>query len=171
MKLVVNNSQRKVLIVWGIIAIILVVILILFKNDVIVLNKYKDKKYTIVNDESRYFTISTIVDRFYGYMNENNYKSVLNSLDRDYINSNNITEDNIFDIYPDKSVQYKSRMICKKGLDKGLVSYLVSGFERDDYYVSERLDNKYYEVILHESEMKFSIQPIDKERFVGDCHE
>ena len=59
--------------------------------------------------------------------------------------------------------------MCNKRLGKGHTSYYVSGtvVGTNQYKV---FDDVYYEVMLNESNMTFSISEIDASTFGGECH-
>jgi len=167
-----TEEQRKVLIIWVFLGIFLAILLFIFAHN---RGKYKsdyklDKEYTIVNDYSRYYTITNILDKFYNAFNDKKYDMVMNMLDSNYVKANNIDVNNVSNILKyDKRVSFRGNIMCKKTFDKGYTSYYVSGTVIGTN-VEKDFDNVYYEVILNENEMTFSINILDASKFGGVCH-
>lgn len=166
-----TEEQRKVLVIWGFLGLFLAILLIIFASNK---NKYKseykiDKDYQIVEDYSRYYTITKIIDKYYTAINDNNYSSIMNMLDTNYIKKNDLRVDNVKNLYNyDKKISFKGSLMCSKRFDKGLTSYYVSGSTIAENVLKE-YGNVYYEVILNENEMTFSINVIDVDTFGGVC--
>ena len=171
-----TKEERKVLLMWIIFGVVLMAILAVLAG--IKINKAKkgyqqtiDKSYIKVTNYSRYYTIIGILDKYYNTINSNNDEETLNLLSDKYKKDNGINKDNIKDKveHYDKLVTFKGKLMCSKRLGKGFTSYYVSG----DVIGSNDLnthDNAYYEVILNENEMTYSISEIDASVYGGECH-
>ena len=171
-----TKEQRRVLLYWFIFGLILMGILIVLAG--IKINKMKkqyeqtrDDKYIIVSDYSRYYTIINILDKYYSTINSNNHDDTLKLLSEDYKNKNGINKDNIKDkiTHYKKQVTYKGRLMCSKRLGKGFTSYYVTGdvIGSNDLTIYGQV---YYEVLLNENEMTYSISILDGETYGGACH-
>lgn len=170
-----TKEQRRVLLYWIIFGLILMGVLITVASiKISEKKKYQqtvDKNYSIVNDYSRYYTIINIMDKYYNLINKKDYNELSKLLSDNYKKNNDINADNIkdkLDFY-DKSVTYKGRIMCSKRLGKGYTSYYVAGNVIGMNDLSE-YDTKYYEVVLNENEMTFSISILDASTYGGACH-
>lgn len=175
MKSELSTSEKKVLTYWGIAAIIVFVVVLLFGLITIAKN-YNDKKdwikdYTLITDRNRYATVNTSLNKYYIFTNNNNKEAVVKILSKKFKDSNDITEKNVENYVSfQQNLNFNSRTMCNKNLSNSQISYLVSGFESNKF-TGERLEKKYYQVILDSDNFHFSVTPIDKEDFKGECYE
>jgi hypothetical protein len=168
-----TEDQRKVLMMWFFLLIFLIGLVVLIANNKIkkrvVDEKYKT--YVVVRDYSRYYTITNILDKYYTTIYNKNYESVIKMLDADYVKDNNITKDNLEDFIKtyDARTTYQGSLMCSKRLGKGYTSYYVSGevVGANSYKI---YDTKYYEVLLNENQVTFTVKEIDSNQFGGECH-
>ena len=179
MKIKLNESEKKVLTFWAILAVVVVSGLLVFR--IVAPEKFNkffgisnaDKAYSLVKDRTRYYTVFHAVNKYYNYSNAKDSESVIMVLNDKYKQEKNIN--NAGDIaWPDQydadKLTYNARLMCQKKLDIGIYSFYVSGFES---YMNKpgRLSNVYYEVILDDNNFTFNIRPIDEKTFGGECHE
>lgn len=172
-----TKEQRRVLLMWIIFGLVLMGVLMVLAG--IKIDKARkereqsvDKIYSRVSNYSRYYTIIGILDNYYNTINSNNDEDTYKLLSDNYKKNNGITKDNIKDkiTHYDKLVTYKGKLMCSKRLGKGFTSYYVSG----DIIGSNDLStygSAYYDVILNEKEMTFSVSIIDASTFGGECHD
>jgi hypothetical protein len=59
--------------------------------------------------------------------------------------------------------------MCSKRLGNGYTSYYVSGNVIGVNKYKE-YEDQYYEVVLNENEMTFTVKSIDSNQFGGECH-
>ncbi len=167
-----SHEEKKVLILWALIGILLLGLAIFLK---IVNNRKsessRDQNYTIVTDYSRYYTVSNALTKFYSFINAKDYEGVLSILGAKYLSENNINEQNIGDYitFEDYNLTYRPQIICQKVIDQNNISYYVGGNE-SKMNSGLLLEDKYYEVILNSEKFIFSIVPLDEEEYVGECH-
>jgi len=172
-----TKEQRRVLLMWIIFGVILMGVLGILAG--IKINKARkeyqqtvDQNYNKVRDYSRYYTIINILDKYYNTINSNNDTETLKLLSNKYKIDNGINKDNINDKikHYEKMVTYKGKLMCSKRLGKGFTSYYVSG----DVIGSNDLKtygSEYYDIILNENEMTFSVSVIEASEFGGVCHD
>lgn len=165
-------AEKRTLIAWFIIGIVVVILIALFYYEFEIKenNKNIDKNYSILNDINRYYTVRGAVIKYYSYISAKDYESIIKILDQDYVKENGLTVENINNIVTDATepISFSTRLICSKNLGNGKVSYLVSGFE-EDMFSGNRMDNKYYKLILDGNNLLFSITPIEEKDFGGEC--
>ena len=179
MKIKLNESEKKVLTFWAILAVVVVLSLLVFR--LIAPEKFNkffgisnaDKEYSLVKDRTRYYTVFNTVNKYYSYTNDKDSEKVFMVLNDKYKQEKNIN--NAGDLaWTDQvdadKLTYNARLMCQKKLDVGMYSFYVSGFES---YMNKpgRLSNVYYEVILDDNNFTFNIRPIDEKTFGGECHE
>lgn len=165
-------AEKRTLIAWFIIGIVVVILIALFYYEFEIKenNKDIDKNYTILTDINRYYTVRGAVIKYYSYISSKDYESVIKILDQDYVKENKLTVENINNIVTDTSepINFSTRLICSKKIGKGKVSYLVAGFE-EYMFSGNRMDSKYYKVILDGNNLVFSVTPIEEKEFGGEC--
>lgn len=174
-----NDSEKKVLSFWVILAVVIISGLLVFKlvapdkfDKFFGLGEY-DRKYSLVTDRTRYYTVSNAIVKYYSYLNAKDSEAVFNIYNETYKTNKGINSPSNISFSEDaekQNITFNARLMCKKKLDKGIYSFYVTGFE-SKANESGRLDNKYYEVILDDNKFVFSIQPIDEKTFGGECHE
>lgn len=132
-------------------------------------NDKEESKYYLLNDYSRFFTINSCVNKYITSLQSNKYDNVLKLLDKEYIESNNISSDNVSN-YVDNlngNYNYITNKIYYTELSKNIINYYVKG-----YLVSDELDNisndkidKYYIVKFDLTNNLFSITPIESSKY------
>jgi hypothetical protein len=167
-----TEDQRKVLLIWVFLGVFILILILVFAGKKIQDMKKDpvDKSYYIVKDYNRYYTVSNILDKYYTALSNKNYDAVYKMLSDDYKKNNDINESNVqtkIKIY-DIRTTYQGALMCNKRLGKGHTSYYVSGsvVGTNQYKV---FDDVYYEVMLDESTMTFTISEIDASTFGGAC--
>ena len=168
-----TEDQRKVLLIWFFLLIFLIGAVSLFSYRRIKSKFHNevDKQYNIVTDYSRYYTVLNILDKYYTYINNGNYEDVLKMLDKDFVNENHIDTHTITNFIKKYDIRttYKGSLMCSKRLGNGYTSYYVSGNVIGVNKYKE-YEDQYYEVVLNENEMTFTVKSIDSNQFGGECH-
>ena len=92
-----TEDQRKVLIIWFFLALFLIALLVLIASRKIkAKHDYPlDKNYIVVKDYSRYYTVTSVIDKFYNALNNKNYESAMKMLDDNYVKTNNLSTNNL----------------------------------------------------------------------------
>ncbi len=167
-KLNISKNERKVLTYWGIglLIVIAAVIIINFffpmKNVFSDLFKKKDQadyRYSIVDDFSRYSTVSASIEKFYSFVNMKDYESVIKILEEDYVNTNNITKDNLnkYLFISNDLLSFQPNKMYQRTI-KGVMTYYVDG-KLVNQATGEELKKEYLKVVL-DGKFHFSIRPI-----------
>ena len=94
-----SDAEKKTLIFWGILGIIIFagVLLLKFVVKVDFLNPtdYSQEVYELERDRNRFYTVNSALIKFYSFVNADDADSVLNILDESYIRDNALTSDNV----------------------------------------------------------------------------
>jgi hypothetical protein len=169
-----TEDQRKVLLIWFFFGLFLIILVVLFANYKIKEKKNKeliDDHYIVVSDYNRYYTVSNILDKYYTSLYNGRFDRTLKMLDSEYISKNEITEDNLKTKLgmQDVRVTFKGGKMCSRRFENGITSYYVVG---DEVAVNKYkvFNTKYYEVVLNEKELTFTIKEIDSDIYGGECN-
>jgi len=179
MKIKLNESEKKVLTFWGILAVIVISVLLVFR--IVAPEKFNkffgisvaDKKYSLVTDRTRYYTVTNSINKYYAYTSSKDAEKIFAVLNPQYKEEKGYTSADKIALPEVKDyvqLVYNARLMCQKRLDTSLYSFYVSGFESDSNE-SGRGKNAYYEVRLNDDNFTFDIRPIDEKTFGGECHE
>ena len=167
-----TEEQRKVLMIWVCLGMILTVLLLIIGSKKVgYKNNYElDNEYLTVRDYSRYYTITKIIDKYYTAINDERYEVALNMLDSKYVSEKSINTSNIKEtLNYDAKVSFSGGLMCSKRFAKGFTSYYVIG-KVIGTNVDKEFDTVYYEVVLDEMNMLFSIKPVESSMFGGACN-
>ena len=163
-----QNNNIKLIIICVVLVIVLG-LLYLYKGDK--KDKTVDEKeisYNLLEDYSRFFTVNSCIYKYFSYLSSKDTDSLLKVLDKKFIDSNNINEDNIFEKTLDLNAYYSftSKKIYYKVLTEGYIEYYVFGYAEEENLNSDRIkDDYYFIVVFDEKNSTFSITPIDSELF------
>lgn len=153
-----------------IICILVSVLGLLYLNKTESNNDDKEEtKYYLLNDYSRFFTINSCINKYVTSLQNNKYDNVLKLLDKNYVEENNISSDNVSNYVDnlDGNYNYITKKVFYTELSEKVINYYVNG-----YLVSDELDNisndkidKYYIVKFDLTNNLFSITPIDGNKY------
>lgn len=180
-----TQVEKKTLTIWAVAAIVIFILVIIFRVE-LTTDGYGedaqiDKDYLIVHDYNRYYTVSTALNKYYGFINAKEAEALLKILDKDYIKNEKLNEDNVVKrlSVTDEQITFNTGIMCQRRYAKDKVSFYVTGkeenifvYEGDDETLNstENLGTRYYEVKLYESKSLFSVEPITEKEFGDECH-
>ena len=170
-----SQEQKHVLIYWILFGVIFASLAILISYITISKKSeetFVDTDYGVVTDYNRYYTVKNAIIKYLSYVNSKDSDSIYEVLDTSYINDNSITKDNVLSKVENYNVaiSYKSNKMCYKRIAKGITSYEVRG-SIISMNTSSYLNDKYYNIILDENNITFTIKPIEESTIISDCHE
>lgn len=180
-----TRAERNTLTIWAIVAIVIFILVIIFKFEVGTKGygeKVKlDKSYSIVQDYDRYYTVVTAINKYYAFINSGDTEAILKILDEGYVKDEKLNNDNVLNhvCTSKEQLTYSSSIMCQKRYAEDEVSYYVSGREKTMFNVEgddstiikdDNLGEVYYNVTLYESLFVFSIKPISVKEFGDECH-
>ena len=111
----------------------------------------------LVKEESTYFYVKDCLEKVISYATRNDNIAVYNTINKEYIEKNNITQDNVLEITKLNNIS-NYRIKEMYGLD---------GFGHHNYYVNEILDNNdiYININLDWTNNTFDFSILNKEEF------
>lgn len=173
----VSESQKKVLIAWAFLGIIILVLVSIVAISTVHEKEVKeDEGITLLNskkviDRSRYYTVKNAITKYYSYVNMKDFDSVLKILDSKYIEDNKISVDNLKDYITDSNINlsYDSKIMCLKDSNKGVYTFVVDGDEISAN-TGKFVEKKQYEIIMDGNNSTFSLKPIDKSQYDEVCN-
>ena len=179
-----NKNQKTILIlIITILLIIIILISLLFlnkaknksdgtkaeainDNNSIINIEYQDEsnvrieyEYEPINNSTTFFTIKSCIERYINNIIDKNYNKVYDLLDKEYINNNNITIDNIInkiDKYNKNEQIIISQMYELKGnnIEKYSIKYYIINKNNGEK------ETQYAVVTVNRNDFSFSITPI-----------
>lgn len=174
----VSESEKKVLSIWGGVAIIIFISVILIavftkgnntKDDI---DSITARNTNHLLDRNRYYTVASVISKYYAYLNQKDYASVLKILDSNYTKEKSISESNLTTYIKtyDVATTYNPHIMCVKSVDKGIYTILTNG-EEISSNTGKIYGTPYYQVILDGNTTHFSLKPISEEEYQEVCHE
>lgn len=173
----ISESQRKVLSIWALIAVIIFALVILLavtlkreKEDAI--DEITAASSNKIIDRNRYYTVRGAITKYYSYLNMKDVSAILKILNKDYVEDNDLTKDNVFDelLDTDKQLSYTTGIMCLKSIDKGVYTYVTEGSEIG-INTGAVIGDKYYQITLDGNTSLFNLFPIDEDIYKEVCNE
>lgn len=124
-----------------------------------------DNSVFAISDVNRFFTIDSVVAKYFNYVIAKDNSSVLKILDQDYVRKNNITVDNITSFIGEYDVNTKSSVeeVYQVKKYKNIYKYYVKvALSLETIYDSYFQKNIYLCVTIDENTLTFSIEPISE---------
>lgn len=183
-----SEAEKKTLITWSIGGIVVFIIAIIFKFTVLDKDPNKNKnvtfdtEYHVVENYSRYYTVTGALEKYYSFINAEDSEALMNILSSNYKNTKKINRDNVLDYIDSSDIQvsFEPSKMCEMNYAVGRTKYLLRVTEvpvflqeGDDY--TEIQDNSlgevYYLVELDGNTLTYSVEPITKKTYEEGCHE
>ena len=137
----------------------------LYSNYVVAKEEAKiSGEIKLVDNNSRYFTVISCVEKYLNTVQSGNINNILLTLNDDYKETYGITANNVGNHIPkldnDKMYSYSGSEMKEKRISKNVVEYYVTG-EIQAFVLEGNPKSFKYDltVILYESEFLFSIRP------------
>ena len=163
-----NEKTQVIVTVVLVVAALILIIYSTFFNKKEVSEKIDTETISIVNDNSKFFTVSSCVSKYLNYLSIRDTDNLLILLSNDYKTKNSVDKSNIYSFVG--SVQGNPEFSPKKmfvqRMSKNVYKYCVYGTITQDVINSlgESIDY-YLIVILDEENMTFAIEPYNGEMF------
>ncbi len=160
-------------------AVILVIITLTVVIVTFVLNNMKDdKKYNevkIVTNYSNFYTVNSCLYRVITYISSSDKDSLILVLTDDYKKKNNVTVDNVIDIFDKVSDNstFSSKKMYYENINDNVTKYYVYGTIEENLMYGDSLSKDAYFIVYLDTKSKvFEIEPYNGEVFLnGDANE
>lgn len=127
-----------------------------------------EQQYILLDDYSRFFTVNSCVYKYINYLQSKNSSNLLKVLDKNFIQLNNINENNLYDYLENINGNYSfvSKEIYYEKINDKYIKYYVYG-----YLIEDKIDEKgkkfdrYYVVTFDLENYLFSIIPYNGDIF------
>lgn len=162
------EKNEKILLICIIIGLIIVFIVKLLTRSAS--GEELDKSIKIVTDQNRFFEVSSCINKYIQYSQNQEYDKLFSIINEDYKEKNNIDINNVFSFFKQFGVNdvFSARKMYYQQLDSGIYKYYVYGYYREELMDSIGENKEYYIIVyLYTDNMTFSIEPYDGELFEG----
>ncbi|MDD2505392.1 MAG: hypothetical protein PHF21_03885 [Bacilli bacterium] len=158
--------------------IILLIIFALVALGVIIVNnnynkkpkKILEEKITLVEDYSRFFTISNAGSKYINYLKDKDKDSIIKLLNSDYINLNNINKHNLeekLQFLDTSEYAFEARKMFQEKLNENIMRYYVYGYLKKVIMDEDLKPDDYYLIIdLDIKNNRFEVMPYDGQIFL-----
>ena len=166
-----NRAERnkKILAIVIVIAVLFLGIYkIFFEKDIVEEEKIDTETISIVEDNSRFFTVSSCVSKYMGYLSDRNTENLLVLLSNEYKTNNSVNSSNLYEFIGNININttFSPKKMFQQRVSKTIYKYYVYGFiEQDLIHVDYKKQPYYLIVILDEDTMTFAIEPYDGSMF------
>lgn len=160
-------------------AVILVIITLTVVIVTFVLNNMKDDKkdneVKIVTNYSNFYTVNSCLYRVITYISSSDKDSLILVLTDDYKKKNNVTVDNVIDIFDKVSDNstFSSKKMYYENINDNVTKYYVYGTIEENLMYGDSLSKDAYFIVYLDTKSKvFEIEPYNGEVFFnGDANE
>ena len=146
--------------------VVLIVLKFVFKDE-------EKKQLDIVTSSSKFYTVSSCVNRYIDFVYNEDSEKILEVLDSKYKTKNNLNKNNLFDKLDrlDKEYDFEARKMYQEKINDDVMAYYVKGYlienimsnnlvnEKKDFYIIVYLDSK---------NSTYSVVPYDGEVFIEE---
>lgn len=176
-----GKEEQKVLLIWGIVAVVFALLVILVgkkiddrvkQNDIDSMENITLGNDNFVSNSDLYYTVKSAINKYYSYIGSNDNISLYKIIDSKYIKELKITESNIFDkLKEDNNVSYTSYYpSCVKDVHGSVIDIVAKG-EIVNNETFEHTKLVYFNVELNYNNLTFTIKPIDEKKYEEVCYE
>ena len=174
-----KDKSKLTAIILVIATILVVLISFIFDNKE---NKNQVSDISIVSNYSNFYTVNSCLYRTISYASSKDSESLFLVLDDNYKKENNITKENVLNLFNDIGEDYTfiSKIMYYQEINDNITKYYVSGQAQLNQIYDDSVTNKvpyndmYFIVYMDSSNKTFSIEPYTSELFLklgGDNNE
>lgn len=163
-----EENKKKLLALILVVAVLILGIYKLFFEKGPEKEKIDTETISILDDNSRFFTVCSCVSKYINYLSVQDTNNLLILLSKEYKEKESITADNIYEKIGTISGtnSFMGKKIFEQRLSKTVYKYYVYGYTQEELMDSPAQKKDYYLiVILDEANMTFSIEPYDGQMF------
>lgn len=166
-----DKIEKRNLIIAIIISLILIISVIIYEISAH-LTSSNNNKIEIVTNNSRFFTVSSCVNRYLSYLSNDDVKNILLLIDDNYKKNNNINENNVLKKIKNYSgiKEFSAKKMFEEKINNDYYRYYVYG-EISDISLNEDINARvnvedfYVIVNINNTNYTYSIIPYDGKIF------
>lgn len=172
-----NKIEKRNIIILFIIAIVLISGIIIYETFFNKSIKEESADINILKDNSRFYTVSSCVNRYLTYLTNNDVNNLILLVDENYKKKKNITKNNILEYLPemDKKYSFSAKKMYEQKLNDDYIRYYVYGILMEDVFSEEdsiKNSKDFYTIVTINSEdYTYSITPYDGKIFKGGSND
>lgn len=163
-----DRNEKILAIVIVIAVLILGVYKLFFEKDDIVEEKIDTETISVVEDNSKFYTVSSCVSKYINYLSYEDTENLLILLSNNYKQNNSINSTNIYNYISilNNPSTFEPKKMFQQRISKSIYKYYVSGYLQEETLDSISMKQEYYIiVIMDEKNMTFEIEPYDGSLF------
>lgn len=135
----------------------------------------KEEKIEIVTNYTEFYTVDSCANRFVNNIMIQDKDSMMKQLNKNYIDENNVTIDNIFDYIEEiNATNYKTKTVYYEKINDNVTKYYVKGilikenFDDNMNVVSDTQLDYYLIIYIDNDSDTFSVEPYDGKLFLEE---
>ncbi len=163
-----ENKDKTIAIILVIAVLILGIYKLFFDKDKKAEEKIDTETISVVNDASRFFTVTSCVSKYINYLSIKDTDNLLILLSNQYQKENEINAENIYNYIGtiDGTNTFNGKKIMQQRISKSIYKYYVYGFIQKELMDSISPKQDFYAIIiLDEENMTFSVEPYNGDMF------
>jgi len=173
-----ETSEKIILFTLSIIGVIAIALAFLLNKTAISYNFEENLEIVPLKNENRYLTISSSIDKYISSIKYKDIDSIMNILDKKYIEEHKIKSTNVLDLMEKYKETYavNTREIYQiKRYNNIYVYYARAKLIEEEYdsmYI-KYIKDVFYRVTINENDISFAVAPIDKDEYfrkVGEAN-
>lgn len=147
--------------------------LLLFNYRNLLNKKINNDKIFLVKEYGRFFSISNAADKYISYLNKRDKNNLILLLNKNYLEINNITNQNILNkltlLEENNEFNFEARKMYYENIDKNMIRYYIYGYLNKNVMEEYSKPKDYYLIIdLDENNKTFEVTPYDGKIFKED---
>ena len=126
--------------------------------------KENSNKKMLVNDYSRFFSISNAADKYISYLGKQDKENLILLLNDQYIKEHKINNDNVLNILEllDKEYSFEAKKIYLSHINSNVTKYYIYGQLIENAMTGYKKPKDYYLIInLDEKNLLYDVTPYD----------
>lgn len=157
------NKKNIILLIFFVLVIITGIVLYNYRNPVV--ETKKEEKIILVEDYSRFFTISNASNKYIQYLKSKDKENLMLLLNDSYISLNGINKNNILEklaLLDSGDYTFEARKMYQETINKNMIRYYIQGNLTKEIMEEYQRPVDYYLIIdLDLINLTFAVTPYD----------
>lgn len=172
-----SKIEKRNIIVLIIIAFVLISGIIIYETFFNKSTKEEVASINILKDNSRFYTISSCVNRYLTYLTNKDTDNLILLIDESYKDEKNVTKSNLLEKLPKLNGRYNfsAKKMYEQKINDNYTRYYVYGLLMEDVFSEEdsiKTSKDFYTIVtINGEDYTYSITPYDGEIFKGGSND